>query len=48
VAEPAKHDSWIFLENDLPHSVLLFGDGPTPLISSTAQNTGLLLFRLAL
>lgn len=47
-AEPAKHDSWIFLESDLPHSVVLFGDGATPLISSTAQNTGLLLFRLVL
>ena len=47
VAEPGKHDSWTFLKGDLPRSVLLFGDGPTPLISSASQNTGLLLFRIA-
>ena len=47
VAEPAKSDKWTFLKKDLPRSIALFGDANTPLISSTSQNTGLLLFRAA-
>lgn len=46
VAEPAKRQSWTFLTRDLPRNMALFGEGPTPLISSGSQDTGLLLFRI--
>ncbi len=47
VAEPAKRDMWLFLKGELPRAIALFGDGDAPLISSTSQNTGLLMFRVA-
>jgi hypothetical protein len=47
VAEPAKRDAWTFLKADLPRIITLFGDGTSPLLSSGAQNTGLLVFRVA-
>lgn len=46
VAEPAKKDAWVFVSKDLPRAVLLLGDGDAPLITSTSQDTGLLLFRV--
>ena len=46
VAEPARGDKWTFLKRDLPRTIALFGDANTPLISSTSQSPGLLLFRV--
>lgn len=47
VAEPGKRDGWLFLKGELPRAIALFGDAEAPLISSTSQNTGLLMFRVA-
>lgn len=46
VAEPSKKDAWVYLKSDLPRAIALFGDGDAPVISSTSQNIGLLLFRV--
>lgn len=46
VAEPAKSDAWTFISSELPRAVVLLGDGDAPLISSTSQDTGLLLYRV--
>jgi hypothetical protein len=46
VADPATKDAWIFVSNELPRAVVLLGDGNGPLISSTSQDTGLLLYRV--
>ncbi|MFT3713838.1 MAG: hypothetical protein QM817_39770 [Archangium sp.] len=46
VADPAVKDAWIFVSAELPRAVVLLGDGNAPLISSTSQDTGLLLYRV--
>jgi hypothetical protein len=46
VADPARGDGWSFVRSDLPRNLLIFGDGPGPLLTGGSPEDHLLVFRV--